>query len=70
MSRPLADEAFKLDDEFAHKIGSLVFNLLATHQPEPRPYISVTPHPDALNGPQLNPTSHKKPTRARSALLH
>jgi hypothetical protein len=48
---PLADEGFKLDDEFARKIGGLVFNLLAVHQPELKSYISVTPHPDTLNRP-------------------
>ncbi|CAN0627402.1 conserved protein of unknown function [Burkholderia multivorans] len=48
---PLADEDFKLDDEFARRIGGLVFGLLATHQPELKPYIRVTPHPDAIKHP-------------------
>ena len=48
---PLADEEFKLDDEFARKLGGLVFNLLATHQPELKPYITVTPDPDSLKPP-------------------
>lgn len=48
---PLADEDFKLDDEFARKVGGLVFGLLAAHQPELKPYISVTPHPDAVARP-------------------
>lgn len=43
----LADEEFKLDDEFARKVGGLVFNLLAVHQPDLKQYISVTPHPDS-----------------------
>lgn len=40
---PLEDENFQLDDEFARKIGGLVFNLLAVHQPDLKQYISVTP---------------------------
>ncbi|TKC86951.1 hypothetical protein FAZ69_20230 [Trinickia terrae] len=48
---PLADESFKLDDEFARKVGGLVFGLLAAHQPELKQYISVTPHPDAVKQP-------------------
>ncbi|MGN6082660.1 hypothetical protein [Trinickia sp.] len=40
---PLEDENFRLDDEFARKIGGLVFNLLAVHQPDLKQYISVTP---------------------------
>ncbi|HEY4295800.1 MAG TPA: hypothetical protein VGM85_04940 [Paraburkholderia sp.] len=51
----LADENFKLDDEFARKIGGLVFGLLAAHQPELKPYISVTPHPDAIRNPEPPP---------------
>lgn len=51
MPWPLQDENFKLDDEFARKIGGLVFGLLAAHQPDLKPYISVTPHPDADKSP-------------------
>jgi hypothetical protein len=51
---PLADEQFKLDDEFARKVGGLVFNLLAVHQPELKPYISVTPAPEAAKGPPMD----------------
>ena len=54
MPWPLADEDFKLDDEFARKVGGLVFKLLATHQSELKPYISVTPHPDSLDRPNAS----------------
>lgn len=53
MPWPLADEGCKLDDEFARKIGGLLFGLLAAHQPELQPYIRVTPHPDAARGAPL-----------------
>lgn len=53
---PLADEEFKLDDEFARKIGGLIFNLLAVHQPELKPYINVTPHPDSTKRPDVPDT--------------
>jgi hypothetical protein len=45
MPWPLADENFKLDDEFAQKIGGLVFHLLAVHQPDLKPFIGVTRDP-------------------------
>ncbi|MGF6595661.1 hypothetical protein P3T23_000368 [Paraburkholderia sp. GAS448] len=48
---PLEDEHFRLDDEFARKLGGLVFNLLAVHQTELKQYISITPHPDANKPP-------------------
>lgn len=48
---PLQDENFKLDDEFARKLGGLVFGLLAAHQPNLKPHVSVTPHPDAIKSP-------------------
>lgn len=40
---PLEEEQFRLDDEFARKLGGVVFNLLAVHQPDLKQYISVTP---------------------------
>ena len=49
---PLEDVDFKLDDEFARKVGGVVFGLLAVHQPELKQYISVTPDPDALKRPE------------------
>jgi hypothetical protein len=55
MPWPLADENFELGDEFARKIGGIVFNLLAVHQPELKPLISVTPHPDSSEG---SPDTH------------
>ncbi|WP_052420843.1 hypothetical protein [Paraburkholderia ferrariae] len=51
MPGPLADENFKLDDEFAQKIGGLVFSLLAAHQPDLKPFISVTHDPNASESP-------------------
>jgi hypothetical protein len=48
---PLEEVDFKLDDEFARKVGGVVFGLLAVHQPELKQYISVTPDPDAIKHP-------------------
>ena len=48
---PLADENFWLVDEFARKVGGIVFNLLAVHQPELKQFISVTRDPDARDNP-------------------
>jgi hypothetical protein len=49
---PLEDENYKLDDEFAKKLGGLIFGLLAAHQPDLNAYISVTHHPDAIQSPE------------------
>ena len=45
---PLKDENFKLDNEFARRLGGVVFGLISVHQPELKQYINVTPHPDAI----------------------
>ncbi len=54
---PLQDENFQLDDEFARKIGGLIFGLLAAHQPDLKQHISVTPHPDAARNPVPPPSA-------------
>lgn len=36
---------FKLDDEFARRLGVAMLNLIALGQPEIRQYMSVTPEP-------------------------
>ena len=48
---PLADSNFRLDDEVARSIGSLVFRLLAASQPGLTPMITVTKHADAQDTP-------------------
>ena len=49
---PLKVENFKLDDEFARRLGGIVFGLLSVHQRELKQYVSVTPHPDAVESPE------------------
>lgn len=48
----LADESFQLDDEFARKIGGLIFHMLAAAQPELKRYISVALHLHAVKHPE------------------
>jgi hypothetical protein len=48
----LKDENFKLDDEFARRLGGVVFGLLSVHQPELKRYLNVTPHSDAVESPE------------------
>ncbi|WP_322080556.1 hypothetical protein [Paraburkholderia bannensis] len=41
----LDDYEFKLDDEFARRLGVAMLNLIALGQPDIRQYISVTQEP-------------------------
>lgn len=41
----LEDYGFKLDDEFARRLGVAMLNLIALGQPDIKQYMSVTPEP-------------------------
>ncbi|MGG1943660.1 hypothetical protein AB1286_02480 [Trinickia sp. NRRL B-1857] len=46
--RPLDEVDFKLDDELARKVGSVIFGLLAVHQQGLKQHISMTSNVEAV----------------------
>lgn len=52
---PLDEIDFNLDDEFARKVGSVIFGLLAVHQQGLKQHISMTFSVEAAKKPKTPP---------------